>query len=120
MTYKNEDKSLVQVRIGCLAIGTSVVFNNDGTLEDIHIVTRPLDEETPLGDREIKTVVVANSTQDVKYPFFHSFDRLCYILKDNVEVTPNRHSILFDEGDIEDKAWNDKLTWDERNDNLED
>ena len=89
-----------KVRIGCVAIGTSVVFNNNGLLENVHVVTLTNDQESdkyPNGERRIKTVVVADSTQDIKYPFFSSFDRLCYILKDSVELGPNRYSILFDD-----------------------
>lgn len=96
MIYKNEDKSLVKVRIGRLAIGTSVVFHNDGMIEDVHIITLLEEHElskTANGSHRIKTVVIADSTQDIKYPFFHDFDRECYIL----ESTPSRHDLLFDE-----------------------
>jgi hypothetical protein len=89
MTYKNTDSTVLKsAKIGNVAIGTQVVFHNDGLTEDIHIIVKS-DDTAGL----IKTVVVADEVQDVKYPFTHDPGKEAFILK----TVPTRQELLFDE-----------------------
>lgn len=98
MKYRNTDSTILKsAKISTVAIGTQVVFHNDGLLEDIHtvvgVVSRGIDDRRPLvvGEGRIRTVV--NAGPDIEYPFTQDPNIEAFILK----VAPTRQELLFDE-----------------------
>ena len=95
MTYKNSDSTVLKsAKISTLAIGTQVVFYNDGSLEDIHVIQGVTEENSVIGNKgRMKTTVKVNT--QLEYPFTQDIDRVVFVLK----AAPTRQDLLFDESD---------------------